>query len=87
MVTVSATPDSAGWVCTVEVRDDRSATRHRVRVKAEDLRRLGGADAEDLVRRSFEFLLEKEPKESILTEFDISVIERYFPDYEAAIRS
>ena len=41
--------------------------------------------AEELVRRSFEFLLEREPKESILSRFDLTVISRYFPEYERLI--
>lgn len=46
----------------------------------------GGAVApEELIRRSFEFLLEREPKESILTSFDLPVITRYFPEYERDI--
>ena len=44
-----------------------------------------GRSAEDLVRESFRFLLDREPKESILREFKLSVITRYFPDYERAI--
>jgi hypothetical protein len=49
--------------------------------------RLTGAlrPPEELVRKSFEFLLEREPKESILSHFDITVISRYFPDYEEDI--
>jgi hypothetical protein len=39
------------------------------------------------VKRSFEFLLEREPNTSILPEFDLSVIQRYFPEYERTIRS
>jgi hypothetical protein len=31
-------------------------------------------------------LLEREPKESILTRFDLSVIGRYFPEYEREIK-
>ena len=41
---------------------------------------------EELIRKSFEFLLEREPKESILSRFDLSVISRYFPEYEREIR-
>jgi len=41
---------------------------------------------EDLIERSFQFLLEREPKESILREFDLSVIGRYFPGYESEIQ-
>jgi hypothetical protein len=37
------------------------------------------------VADSFAFLLEREPKESILREFDLSVITRYYPEYERAI--
>ena len=46
----------------------------------------GTTDPTDLVRRSFAFLLEREPKESILGAFDLTVIGRYFPDWEAWIR-
>jgi len=56
------------------------------RFSTADLDRWGrGRSAEDLVRESFQFLLEREPKESILREFTLSVITRYFPDYEKAI--
>ena len=37
------------------------------------------------MRASFEFLLAHEPKESILREFDIEVISRYFPEYPREI--
>lgn len=46
----------------------------------------GACTADELVRASFEFLLEREPKESILREFDLTVISRYFPEYEAEMR-
>lgn len=39
----------------------------------------------DLIRRSFEFLLEREPMESILSSFDLTVINRYFPEFESRI--
>jgi hypothetical protein len=42
---------------------------------------LEGEDPERLVRVSFEFLLEREPASSILAEFDLSDIARYFPEY------
>jgi hypothetical protein len=34
---------------------------------------------------TFAFLLEREPKESILSSFDVSVIGRYFPGFEREI--
>ena len=68
----------------VRVRGDGSETAHQVSVKPEDYLRLTGGkvDASELVRRSFEFLLAHEPKESILARFDLSVISRYFPEFE-----
>lgn len=65
---------------------DRTVTTHRVRVSAADRERYGGGDVTDLVTRSFEFLLAREPNTSILREFDLSTIERYFPEYGAAMK-
>jgi hypothetical protein len=71
----------------VTVRDpDGSATAHRVTVRRAALSMIPpGRPVEALVRASFEFLLEREPKESILRTFDIEVIGRYFPEYECEI--
>jgi hypothetical protein len=33
------------------------------------------------VRESFAFLLEREPAASILPEFSLAIISRYFPEY------
>ncbi len=38
-----------------------------------------------LVERSFEFLLEREPNTSIFRTFELSVISKYFPEYEKTI--
>ena len=72
----------------VRVIEAGSETTHDVTVSPNDYTRLtnGKIELEELVRRSFEFLLEREPKESILTRFDLSVIGRYFPEYEREIR-
>jgi hypothetical protein len=72
-----------GYRCIVDVSDATGASQHLVHVSRKDLDRWGrGRLAEDLVRDSFAFLLEREPKASILKEFDLSVIQRYFPDYD-----
>ena len=46
----------------------------------------GSVDKEQLVTASFEFLLEREPKESILSSFDLTLINRYFPEYTKTIK-
>lgn len=40
----------------------------------------------ELVKKSFEFLLDKEGPESILPEFELSLINHYFPEYEKTIK-
>ena len=81
-------PTADGFSCDVVVGTDAEATRHTVTVSQADLARLapGHYDPAELVLASFEFLLEREPRESILRSFELPVIERYFPGYEAEIR-
>ncbi|MEX2144844.1 MAG: hypothetical protein WD712_00480 [Candidatus Spechtbacterales bacterium] len=62
-------------------------TVHNVSVDPEYMRRLGYDDPEELVRKSFDFLLEREPNTSILREFDLSDIETYFPEYPEKIKN
>jgi hypothetical protein len=87
-IDVRATATPAGWTCRVRVDEGGSATEHTVTVSSADLARLapGAGEPIDLVRRSFEFLLERESNESILRTFDLTVIGRYFPDYERTIK-
>lgn len=72
----------------VTVRERGSQSSHTVTVRDDYHRKLtgGGVTPEDLVTRSFEFLLEREPKEAILGSFELPVISRYFPEYEKEIR-
>jgi hypothetical protein len=72
----------------VDQRGERS--EHSVSVSEDDLERWSRGpakeDVEDLVRRSFDFLLERESPSSILRTFDLPVIERYFPEYDRVIK-
>jgi hypothetical protein len=73
----------------VTVEEGGSRSRHDVALKEDYYRRLTGGriTAEELIERSFEFLLARESKESILSSFDLPVIQRYFPDYERTVGS
>ncbi len=86
-VDVACQPGSDGWTCAVAIGEATTRSGHTVHVTTGDLARLDPTATEptDLVRRSFEFLLRREPKESILASFDLTVISRYFPDYETEI--
>lgn len=45
----------------------------------------GEIDPEELVEKSFNFLIDREPKSAIMREFNLKVINNYFPDYEDEI--
>lgn len=82
MTAISITP-SGPHEFGVEVTQQGETTSHRVIVPETLLSdwHLGPADAEAVVRESFNFLLEREPASSILPEFSLAIISRYFPEY------
>ena len=71
----------------VVVRDAGGETTHDVTLSSDDFGRYGKRfrSPDEFVRACFEFLLAREPKDSILASFDVSVIARYFPEFEAEI--
>lgn len=81
----------SGWGCAVTLRDRQDTREYDVTVAAVDADALAAAHdragVERLVEETFDFLLEREPKESILSSFDLSVVGQYFPEYEHEIRS
>jgi hypothetical protein len=90
MVEVHAEARGEDWLCDVTVDQSGRRTRHAVTVRRADLERWadGSArdDVESLVAKSFEFLLEREAPSAILGTFELSVIQRYFADYNRTIR-
>jgi len=67
----------------VQIGDAGGASTHRVTVPDGYPAKLGLRDVDEqrLIEESFRFLLEREPKESILSSFELPVIARYFPEY------
>jgi hypothetical protein len=83
MITVTRQGGDDPLLFDVVVAEPSGTSRHRVSLTRADLARLaGGRSPERLVEAAFGFLLEREPKESILARFDVSVIARYFPEFE-----
>jgi hypothetical protein len=77
--------DSSTYQVSVQAQ---STTVHIVTVRSEYVSSLlkPNESVPNLVKRSFEFLLRRESNTSILRSFDLSVIGRYFPEYEREIR-
>jgi hypothetical protein len=72
----------------VTIEDGGSRTMHDVTVTPQHVARYApNATPERLLEASFAFLLEREPKEAILSRFELPVIERYFPEYGRTIAS
>ena len=89
-ITVTTAPRQDGWSFGVQIAETNGQTRHSVTLTRADFQQLTEGKQttpEELVRKSFEFLLEREPKHLILRQFDLPAIRRYFPDYPTEIRS
>lgn len=67
---------------------EQQTTTHTVTVEPSYYQKLtgGSSPVQQLVEKSFEFLLERESNTSILSEFDLKVINRYFPEYEEVMQ-
>ena len=70
----------------VEVRQGGHMTRHDVSITRADYQRLAGeASPQDFIDAAFRFLLDREPPEAILPRFDVTLISRYFPEFERTL--
>ena len=81
---IIVTPAGGPRVFDVVVSGAAGETRHRVTVPTAEAEAAGAAPA-DLVQAAFEFLLEREPADAILREFEIGVIRRYFAGFDEAM--
>lgn len=83
MLTIETAPTRIGWDCDVEINAGaHNASRHHVSVTHADVERWGErGSVEELVRRAFEFLLEREEPQQILKSFELADVSRYFPEF------
>ena len=89
-VSVTRTTTAPKLEFAVEVREGRGSSRHTVTLDPALYARLTagrGVGEERFVEAVFAFLLERESKESIMSRFDVSVVSRYFPEFESEIGS
>lgn len=84
MIEVKRIRDGDPFEFDVMVRDEDGESRHHVTMSRATCERLsrGKHEPEECVEAAFRFLLDREPKESILERFDVTVISRYFPEFE-----
>jgi hypothetical protein len=84
MIDVRRTSEGDPLEFEVVVREGKGEIRHNVTMAQETCEQLtaGKHTPERCVEAAFRFLLDREPKESILSRFDVRVISRYFPEFE-----
>ena len=85
-ISVETSETANGWEADVSVTEGNTG-HFTVNLEREYYKELTAGDytPDKLIEASFEFLLDREPKESILSRFDLPVINRYFPEYERKI--
>ena len=76
-----------GWIFIVSLVNDEETHVFTVELEKEYCKNTFGDDTspEDAVKKSFLFLLDKEPVVNIMREFNISIIETFFPDYKEKV--
>ena len=84
MIEVKCTGEADPLEFDVVIREGKGESRHRVTMTRATRQRLtsGKQAPEPCIEAAFRFLLDREPKESILGRFDVTVISRYFPEFE-----
>ena len=89
-ISVTSSRKDNGWTFGVQVAEADGQTRHSVTLSQKSFDELTGGKSttpEELVKKSFEFMLERESKRQILRQFDLPIISQYFPEYPTEIRS
>jgi hypothetical protein len=84
MIEVKQTAGGDPLKFAVTVRDEKGETLHVVTMAPATYAALsvGKYTPVQCVDAAFRFLLDREPKESILGRFDVALISHYFPEFE-----
>ena len=84
MIEVERTAEGDPMGFAVTVREPDGQTSHQVSMSHQTWQRLSGGNytPERCIDAAFRFLLDREPKESILRRFDVTLIAHYFPAFE-----
>jgi len=71
----------------VEIEENSTRTQHEITLEESYYKKLTKEkiSKKELIKRSFKFLLEREPKEAIFKKFNLKIIESYFSEYEKEI--
>lgn len=78
-----------GWIFLVDLTEENQQDlEFRVELDEDyynDLTNLS-ITPEELIKRSFQFLLKRETKHAILKDFNLRQVEKFFPDFESLVK-
>ena len=84
--------DENSWRYEVKITESDgsgSKTTHQITMNKDyymDMTERGRIIPEEFIKKSFEFLLSRESKDSILQQFDIAMISDYFTEYKIEMK-
>lgn len=76
--------DEEEYLVTVDEND--SVSDHVVTLDEEYYEKLSNDSPEEFIKKCFEFLLEREPKEQIMQGFNVKEIQEFFPEFKEEIK-
>ena len=84
--------DDNSWRYEVKITESDgsgSNTTHQITMNKDyymDMTERGHIIPEEFIKKSIEFLLYRESKDSIMQQFDVAMIKDYFPEYEIEMK-
>jgi len=85
-IKVKQTREDPSWSFEVIVKENEAQTQHLVSMSKDFYKSLNTEKKPwEVIQETFLFLLDHEPKEAILSEFDITLVSHYFPKFKKVL--
>ena len=80
----STKEENNGWSYQVKLNQGGKSYQYNVTLSRSDYEKWSNSQVqpEQIIQAAFDFLLDREPPSAILSQFDCSVIRRYFPEVD-----
>lgn len=77
-----------GWEFIVAIGDDEETLDFNISLDEDYYNEITGKQIspDELIKKSFEYLLRRESKHTILKSFNLRQIAKYFPDFEEMVK-
>ncbi|MBW6442002.1 hypothetical protein K0B04_03840 [Patescibacteria group bacterium] len=87
-IQITQTQKNPEYKFEITIQENGTETRHSVTISKEYFEKLQtNKNPKEITHESFNFLLQRESKEQILSNFDITLISHYFPEFQSYIEN